>query len=152
MDLQPLFNNFFYLSTITLSLITFIFLILLLAIIFFQIKFICSNETTSENIRRIAYTSNPYNRGCKSNIKEFLYDMEGFRDIVTYNEVARDYLMTTCLITEYYSMLERKSLQNKTSITSNQKIDKEYFDTSNTNDSMITSDKMINVDLNENKC
>ena len=78
--------------------------------------------------------------------------MEGFREIVTYNEVARDYLMTTCLITEYYSILERKSLQNRISTTSNQKIDKEYFDTSNTNDSMITSDKILNIDLCENKC
>jgi hypothetical protein len=123
-----------------------------LAIIFFQIKFICSNETTSENIRRISNTSNPYNRGCKSNIKEFFYDMEGYRQIVTYNEVARDYLMTICLITEYYAILGRKSFQNRTSITSKQKTEKEYFDTSNTDASMITSDKMLNVDSNENKC
>ncbi len=148
--LLPVFSNFYYSSSLILSVITLICFILLITVFFFQVKFICSNETTSENIRRSPHGKNPYNRGCRQNIKEFFNNNEGYKEMVTYNEAARDYLMTVCLITEYFAMVERKSFKNRTSVVSQAKTDKDYFNTSDA--SIRTSEKMLQVEPVESKC
>ena len=97
----------YYSLTICLLALGSLALILLLIVVFFQIKFICTNETTSENIR-----SQPkmFDIGCCKNIKEFFNDNLAYRSRVNYSPAALGYLKTFKKITEYLSLVERRSL------------------------------------------
>lgn len=99
---KPGIAQFQYWAILVTIIIASIFALLILFLIFMQFKFILSNETTSENLRKIDNVKNPFNRGCKSNLYEFVYRMDKYRDNVSYNKLAIELLVLNQLVTDYY--------------------------------------------------
>lgn len=91
-----------------LSSLTTVALLLLILIIFFQIKFIISNETTSESIRRPTHIKNIYDKGCNENYKEFFTNINGYKNEVVYNESAIMFLKNSVLIIDHFKMMKTR--------------------------------------------
>lgn len=103
------FANINYCITLILYFLIGLVFLFLFLILTFQFSFICRNETTSENLRRNPNISNPFDDGCSKNIQQFFNNIYGYKDIITYNKLSTDYLNEVTLITEFYSILERKN-------------------------------------------
>ncbi len=76
-------------------------LLLMIIIIFFQIKSIITNTTTSEYLRDTFKGVSPFDFGCKENTKQFLYDIDGYKKIIQYNENAKIFLKNELLIVTF---------------------------------------------------
>jgi len=105
-----------------LSIIATVALLLLLLVLFFQIKFIASNETTSESIRRPSHIVNIYDNGCKRNCKEYFTNITAYRNTAVYNDAAIMFLKNSVLITDHFHFLKTrgsvKDISKKTSVRS----------------------------------
>ena len=118
-DDENIKKHIFYMA-LGLSTLTTIVLILLLMIICFQIKFILSNETTSENIRRPAHLVNVFDNGCKKNMGQFCNNITGYRTEMVYNEHAIKLLSNSDLITKNFLFMRTRGsvtdVSKKTSV------------------------------------
>jgi hypothetical protein len=83
-------------------------LLLLLLIIFFQIKFICNNETTSESIRRPDGLVNIYDNGCKKNCNDFFSNISEYKNEAVYNSPAVNLMKYSLLVTEYFDEMKTR--------------------------------------------
>lgn len=105
--------DYFETFIIFLLIIHGIVLIFMFSLLFFQIKFICTNETTSENIKRPAKHINPFNLGFKNNLKEFFCNINGYKDLIMYSSQSMSFLKKNISTKKYFSdenFLERKSI------------------------------------------
>lgn len=124
-------------------------LLMLILIIFFQIKFICNNETTSESIRRPDGLVNIYDKGFKKNCKEFFSHISGYKNDAVYNSPAINLLKYSLLVTEYFEKIKTRG-----SITDISRQNSHKTDASSSNIEMNISNysgTSFNKILQENK-
>jgi hypothetical protein len=137
------FKNINYILTIFLITIVGVATVLLVILIFFQLKFIAKNETTSENIRRSAGMINLFDKGCKQNIKDFVSNIGGYKCLVNYNTNSKGYLSSVRLVTEFYNLIEIRISKSR-SLVSNVSINLENRSVSintNNNNKYLTEEK-----------
>jgi len=88
-------------------------LIFLIILLFFQIKFILSDITTSEYLRKDKYTENFNDEGCKKNFIKFLKGWDNENNYI-YNDNARDLIMKNVTIEKYYlDLLVKSRIKNR---------------------------------------
>lgn len=82
--------------------------IFVLSLIGYQIYFISTNQTTSENLRRNKNAKNPYTMdSCSKNQSEFFINPLGFKKRVQYNESATSFLELASLLTDYIDNIDK---------------------------------------------
>ncbi len=135
--------------------INFIVLLFLFILIFFQIKFITSNETTSENIRKITTSNSPFDNGFNKNLHQFFYDIEGYKNEINYSETSKTFIKSSKLLSVYFQnlnsqenkMKEENKIKNKndnTILMADLSINTNY--TSDSKENMIVEDKSFSED------
>jgi hypothetical protein len=70
-------------------------------LIFYQIKFISKDITTSEYLRMDKYATNLFDEGFKNNLKKFFFDKDNYEKELVYNENAKQIINKTILVKEY---------------------------------------------------
>lgn len=74
-----------------------------------QSYYISINQTTSENIKKLKNSINPYTLGSASaNAKEFFYDMLGYKNRIEYNSNSKRYIDKLVLLRDMINQEERK--------------------------------------------
>lgn len=74
-------------------------------LIFYQIYFISQDITTSEYLRMDKYKANLFNDNFKFNWKKFLFDENNFEEDLVYNENAKQNILKTYLVQDFYKDL-----------------------------------------------
>lgn len=145
LDTEQERKNIYYIMTLILFSSTGMILLFLSIITFFQIKFITSNMTTSEYIRKETETKNVFDNGCKENLNQFRYNILGYNNEISLNEDAKNNIMSSSLITSYFDFVEivQRKEEAKKSISSGVSC----LDISS---SSIKTDTELNLETNSN--
>jgi hypothetical protein len=114
------FCNTYKVYNFIFVLFTWIFTMFLACLVFFQVKFISSNVTTSEYLSKT--NVNTFDKGFKNNWKQFMNDIYKYKESITYNEMGKYYINSNVLLQDYFINLSKKSFlksSKKSAITIN---------------------------------
>jgi hypothetical protein len=107
----------FYFGTLFIYSLVLVSILFLFILCGFQIKFITSNETTSENLRKTGRQKNPFDLGWQKNISQFWNDILGYEKDIKYTESARKLLQSECFLSDYFSDLLSDNLRNSVNMS-----------------------------------
>jgi hypothetical protein len=107
----------------TMSCISVILFIPLLFIILFHIKYICNNETTSENLRRIPQVRNIFDNGMRKNCHDFFNNLFEYKNEIKYSDQANIYLKRSTLVQNDSNYSENRVDVQKTDVHKNKDLD-----------------------------
>lgn len=99
-------------------------------LIFYQLKFVSEDITTSEYLRMDKYKTNLFDEGFKNNWKKFLFNEDNFEKELIYNDNAKQLILKTYLITDYL-INHTLSSNNNNKLTDTEKNQKEDIENSN---------------------
>lgn len=91
-----------------------IILLFLIFLIYYQIKFISQDTTTSEYLRSDKYQINFFDEGWKLNFKKFFENKYSYSNNFAYNDSSKEAIKTTRLISEYQCFIKNINLDKET--------------------------------------